>query len=66
MHSRPLLADLLDRWEAGAQSAIQGTPAEDLGAVEASGVETAIQIAIEQFHIDDPHRQQRLVARRME
>ena len=24
------------------------------------------QIAIEQFQIDDPHRQQRLVARRME
>ena len=44
---------------------IKATPAEELGTVEAPDPETAIRIAIERFEIDDPHRQRRLVARRM-
>ena len=44
---------------------IKATPAEELGTVEVPDAETAIRIAIEQFEIDDPHRQRRLVARRM-
>jgi hypothetical protein len=44
---------------------IKAAPADELGTVEAPDAETAIRIAIEQFEIDDPHRQRRLVARRM-
>ena len=44
---------------------IKATPAEELGTVETPDAEPAIRIAIEQFEIDDPHRQRRLVARRM-
>ena len=44
---------------------LKATPAEELGTVGARDAEPAIRIAIEQFEIDDPHRQRRLVARRM-
>jgi hypothetical protein len=44
---------------------IKATPAEELGTVDALDTETAIRIAIERFEIDDPHRQRRLVTRRM-
>ena len=44
---------------------ITATAAEELGTVGARDAETAIRIVIERFEIDDPHRQRRLVARRM-
>ena len=44
---------------------VKATPAEELGTVEVPDAEPAIRVAIEQFEIDDPHRQRRLVARRV-
>ena len=44
---------------------LKATPAEELGTIEVPDAEPAIRIAIEQFEIDDPHRQRRLVARRV-
>jgi hypothetical protein len=52
----------LPRWRI---SFIKGTPAAELGMVEAPNVEAAIKAAIEKFNITDRWRQERLVARRI-
>jgi 1,2-phenylacetyl-CoA epoxidase PaaB subunit len=44
---------------------IKGTPAAEIGSVEAPDAATAIKVAIEKFEITDPVKQQRLVARRI-
>jgi hypothetical protein len=52
-------AAALHRWRI---SRIKATPAITLGTVEAIDAEQAIKVAIEQFGITDPWKQQRLVA----
>jgi hypothetical protein len=39
---------------------------EILGVVAASDAKSAIEVAIREFQITDPHRQQRLIAQRVE
>jgi 1,2-phenylacetyl-CoA epoxidase PaaB subunit len=46
-------------------SRIRGTPAADVGTVQAPDAETAIQVAIEKYKITDPEKQKRLVAQRL-
>ena len=46
-------------------SRIKGTPAAELGTVEAPDAASAIKVAIEQFGITDPNKQARLMARRI-
>ena len=43
---------------------IRGTPAADLGIVEAPDAETAIKVAVEKFKIANPEQQKRLMAQR--
>jgi hypothetical protein len=43
---------------------LRGTPAAFLGSVDAADEKSAIKAAIEQFAIDDPHQQKRLIAQR--
>ena len=45
---------------------IQGTPAANVGTVEAPDADTAIRVAIKQFEITNPEHQRRLAARRVE
>jgi hypothetical protein len=52
----------LYRWRI---SRIRGTPAEQIGYVEAPDEATAIKTAIEQYGITDPQKQSRLVAVRV-
>ena len=44
---------------------IRGTPAEELGTVEAPDPETAIKEAIRLYGITEPWEQERLAARRL-
>jgi hypothetical protein len=44
---------------------IKSTPAAELGTITAPDAETAIRKAIEEWQITEPHRQQRLFARRV-
>ena len=53
----------LYRWRI---SRIRGTPAEQIGHVEAPDEATAIKTAIEQYGITDPQKQSRLVAVRVD
>jgi hypothetical protein len=46
-------------------SRIKGTPAVEIGWVDAPDAETAIKEAIERYGITDPEQQKRLVARRV-
>lgn len=46
-------------------SRIKSTPAAHVGRVEAADAEEAIQVAIKEYHITDPHQQSRLMARRV-
>jgi len=46
-------------------SRIKGTPAVEIGWVDAPDAETAIKIAIERYSIKDREQQKRLVARRV-
>jgi hypothetical protein len=46
-------------------SRIRGTPAADVGTVEAPDAKTAIQIAIEKYKIAGAEKQKRLVAQRV-
>jgi hypothetical protein len=46
-------------------SRIKGTPAADIGRVEAANADEAIDIAIKEYGITDLHQQSRLVARRV-
>jgi hypothetical protein len=43
---------------------LRGTPAAFLGSVDAADEKAAIEAAIEQFGIDDPYVQRRLIAQR--
>jgi 1,2-phenylacetyl-CoA epoxidase PaaB subunit len=43
---------------------LRGTPAQFIGTVEAPDEATAIEKAIEEFHITDPAMQKRLIAQR--
>jgi hypothetical protein len=52
----------LYRWR---MTRIRGTPAEQIGYVEAPDEATAIKAAIEQYGITDPQKQSRLVAVRV-
>ncbi len=44
---------------------INGTPASDVGIVEAIDADGAVKAAIEKFKITDPKEQKRLIARRL-
>jgi 1,2-phenylacetyl-CoA epoxidase PaaB subunit len=46
-------------------SRIRGTPAAEVGTVQAPDAEMAIQVAIEKYKITDPEKQKRLVAQRL-
>jgi len=46
-------------------SRIKGTPAVEIGWVDAPDAESAIKKAIDQYNITDPEQQKRLVARRV-
>jgi hypothetical protein len=46
-------------------SRIRGTPAEQIGTVEATDAEQAMQVAIKEYGITDTEQQKRLAARRM-
>jgi hypothetical protein len=45
---------------------LRGTPAAFLGSVEAADEKGAVEAAIEQFGIDDPQQQRRLIAQRQD
>lgn len=44
---------------------IKGTPAVEIGRVEATDANEAIQVAIKEYGITDPHQQSRLMAQRV-
>jgi 1,2-phenylacetyl-CoA epoxidase PaaB subunit len=43
---------------------IRGTPAAEIGTVQAPDAETAIKVAIKEFNIKNPEQQKRLMAQR--
>jgi hypothetical protein len=43
---------------------LRGTPAAFVGSVDAADEKDAVKAAIEQFGIEDPHQQKRLIAQR--
>jgi hypothetical protein len=45
-------------------SRIRGTPAVEIGTVQAPDAETAIKVAIKEFNIKNPEQQKRLMAQR--
>jgi hypothetical protein len=54
-------AKQMHRW---AIYCLRGTPAAFLGSVSAADEQAAIKAAVEEFRIDDPQQQRRLIAQR--